>query len=853
MTRLMQDDQVIRASQHLVKKLSQDVKTMMIYRQNTTIGRDQFSKLMLEASSEDCQDGVEFLDDIIAVFRKHHLPGEAFLLQAKARFVIEVTRDYYSAIETIQQAIQLAPKIFVLHDSQAQIRKKEMKNIMRTMDDMSRETWCEAFSLGTHAISDFIKAQELYDQSRSTFVGDYPDTSDITLSKSPGLFGEVETSLAIAELLIESLCSSEEDQSEMRAFLKLQNVRVEHIFEKKGIFTHDLIRPFVENLHGQIVNGLKKIIKNLDSRSIGGHFDELKELGKHTLKFEKLFFVSYFDDLYDQLCDTDKEPWEKIDLIEKYIKLQPLESLIYTSSQTTGYIELLVLIMKKFQKIAADNGLAVKNSVKMAMLNINISSEAHNLLEFEESQKFSLDLAKRKHDCYENYFYYLLMFLSDKTNRVSCLDLYEEDYIIHCAERINEIKEDKSWTTSEGIKKYDHHDYLYYLTTKPGYERIKHFDHRVGHRLPDAAIIDGIIVDNLIEMELPEGSTIRIRTSRRPFFIKNLNTKHVTFELVFALNGLVAWNVKAKHSDRESYRDFIQENNQRKMEKNQTIPNQVFPSPEERPRERRPHPSGEDQPTKLPSRLMGRGMTWTAPSPTRSTAASTQHSTGTAPFRSSQTHMQRVPQRQRSQVRQDQQEIQESSKSNVPETMQSTPGDQERRGDLAGADDLESTSSLFNFMDLKSTSLQYRTTASGEQALHRQDQQCRQDEHQQQPRQPLLTYQHVPPHSLARLPYQQHLSAQQEVQLQQLQHPPVPQPSFQQQPNQQMFYDQQQMQSQMQQHFQQRNPGPISRPAPPPQPPIGHFPPLGSPQQNRPRPSPPPGFPRFQGQTRRTN
>ena len=125
MTRLMQDDQVIRASQHLVKKLSQDVKTMMIYRQNTTIGRDQFSKLMLEASSEDCQDGVEFLDDIIAVFRKHHLPGEAFLLQAKARFVIEVTRDYYSAIETIQQAIQLAPKIFVLHDSQAQIRKRK--------------------------------------------------------------------------------------------------------------------------------------------------------------------------------------------------------------------------------------------------------------------------------------------------------------------------------------------------------------------------------------------------------------------------------------------------------------------------------------------------------------------------------------------------------------------------------------------------------------------------------------------------------------------------------------------------------------------------------------------------------
>ena len=46
MTRLMQDDQVIRASQHLVKKLSQDVKTMMIYRQNTTIGRDQFSKLI---------------------------------------------------------------------------------------------------------------------------------------------------------------------------------------------------------------------------------------------------------------------------------------------------------------------------------------------------------------------------------------------------------------------------------------------------------------------------------------------------------------------------------------------------------------------------------------------------------------------------------------------------------------------------------------------------------------------------------------------------------------------------------------------------------------------------------------
>merc|ERR1712004_282590 len=135
----------------------------------------------------------------------------------------------------------------------------------------------------------------------------------------------------------------------------------------------------------------------------------------------------------------------------------------------------------------------------------------------------------------------------------------------------------------------------------------------------------------------------------------------------------------------------------------------------------------------------GRGMTWMAPTPTRSTTASKQHSTGTVLIRPYQTHIQRVPQMQRSQVRQDQQEVQESSQSDVPETMQSTPGDQERRGDLAGADDLESTSSLFNFMDLKSTTLQYRTTASGEQALHRQDQQCHQDEHQHQPRQPLLT------------------------------------------------------------------------------------------------------------------
>ena len=598
MTSLMQDDQVVCASRYLKKKLSQDVKTMMIFRQSTKMGKDPFSKMILVASSEDYQDGIKFLDDIIGVYRKHFLPGEAFLLQAKARFVTDSAQDYDSAIDAIRQALDLAPTNFALHDSQAQIRKKQMKNMMRSMYDMSRETWCDAFDAGTLAIADFIKAQELYDKTKSTYLSDYPDYGDITLSKSPGLFGEVETSLAITELLLESLCISEQDQSNMRSFLQLQNIRVEYIFEKKEIFTHDKIIPFIANLHGQIMKGMDKIIKNLDSRSWGGHFNELKELKKHTEKFEKLFFVSYFEDLYDQLCAANTDPGEKIDLVEKYIEIHQLKSLIFVKSQNTGHLAWLILIIQKFQKIIRDNGLTTKNSVKLAILNIDMTSKSHDLLKFEEAQKFSLDLAKREDDSYENYFFYLLMFLGDKAHGVdSANDMYDESCIVRCVKKIQEIKEAKSWKTLEGETKYDHHDYLFYLTTKSGFERVNHFDHIMDHRLPDAAIIDGTIVDNLIEMELPEGATVKIRPSRRPYFIKNLNTKYVTFELVFALNGLIAWNVKAKHSDRENFKDYIQENNERKLERKiENKSDQIHPSPEEPPweRTRHLHPSGED-------------------------------------------------------------------------------------------------------------------------------------------------------------------------------------------------------------------------------------------------------------------
>ena len=207
---------------------------------------------------------------------------------------------------------------------------------------------------------------------------------------------------------------------------------------------------------------------------------------------------------------------------------------------------------------------------------------------------FSLDLARRRDDRYENYFFHLLLFITDKSRIVDDSNsMYDEMCIVSCVEWIREIVDAKSWKTPEGETKYDYQEYLYYLTTKAGFERVNRFEH--SPHLPDAAIIDGKIVNNVIEMELPQGSTIKIRPSRKPYFLRNLNTKYVTFEMVFALNGLVAWNIKAKYTDRDRYKDFIQneEDDDRRKEKKQAKSSIVHPSPEETPT-RYPHPSGED-------------------------------------------------------------------------------------------------------------------------------------------------------------------------------------------------------------------------------------------------------------------
>merc|ERR1719397_136119 len=123
MTNLMQDNEFVSDSGFLKTKLSQDVKTMMIYRQSGKVGKDPFSKMVIDVSSEGYQDGIQLLDTMIDVFDRHGLPGTAFLLQAKARFLTEWAQDYPLALEAIDQALVLARhNNFVLFDTRAQIK-----------------------------------------------------------------------------------------------------------------------------------------------------------------------------------------------------------------------------------------------------------------------------------------------------------------------------------------------------------------------------------------------------------------------------------------------------------------------------------------------------------------------------------------------------------------------------------------------------------------------------------------------------------------------------------------------------------------------------------------------------------
>ena len=307
MTCLMQDNEFISASPFLKTKLSVDVRRMMIYRQSGREGKgkDPFSKMVMDVSSEEFQHGNQLLDEIIEVFDQHGLQGTAFLLQAKARFLTDWSQDYSLALEAINQALVYAgTSNFALFDTRAQIRKKEMKNIMSSRDEMTRETWCTALRAGTEAYMDFIQAQELYAKYKSTCYSensdDIQDYGGLTFSHAPSIFGEVDTSLMIAELLFR-LCTTEEDQDKMRACLQTQNVRVENIFAKFKIYNHGTILPHIVNRFQQIIEGMDKIINILDPRTVSGHFDQVGELRKLTQKFEDLFFESYFGNRFLQI------------------------------------------------------------------------------------------------------------------------------------------------------------------------------------------------------------------------------------------------------------------------------------------------------------------------------------------------------------------------------------------------------------------------------------------------------------------------------------------------------------------------------------------------------------------------
>ena len=169
----------------------------------------------------------------------------------------------------------------------------------------------------------------------------------------------------------------------------------------------------------------------------------------------------------------------------------------------------------------------------MALLNLDFTLENHEILRFDDAQRLSTDLARRRDDSYENYFFHLLLFITDKSRNVNDSNsMYDEMCIVNCVEKIREICDAKSWKTPEGVTKYDYQEYLYYLTTKTGFERVNRFEQ--SPHLPDAAIIDGKIVNNSIEMELPQGSTIKIRPSRKPF--SRLQSFFVVLSISYALN-----------------------------------------------------------------------------------------------------------------------------------------------------------------------------------------------------------------------------------------------------------------------------------------------------------------------------
>ena len=569
-TDLVNDQKVMR-HRFLKEKLAADLKTLLIRRKlkeekGGILGKEMFSPIIMEIQKDHPNEALELFDIVSMGFETHEMDGKHMVLQAQARFLLN-KGDFEASEKAIKEAIEIHQGNFAFHDTLGQIRKKKLQEYVEK-DDV--ESIADALKAGQQAIHDFRTAQNLYDDSRTAEIfwgrGSYNDDgfndefSDSSQGKSPGLFGEFNVNLDLAELIIKKVSCNENETNALRNFMEGKAEEVSKLFARAGLKCFEEYAPTIAQLYTRSVHCTGKIVDNLEYKEHSAQkilFNEASQLRKLSIRFGDIFSSSNFANLPNVLR-SKKAIEYKVEQVHKYIEINLVHNIIPVMKFNPLDINLGLEILQGIKELRSGKNESLDNKTKLSLLNIKfaLSHEAPDkLLTFEEAVRISSELALVENDVSEIYFWYCLLLWPNDECEAEKSPYYDEKKIHTCVKRLKEINNGRAterYVNRERQRKVNEQKPIFFLTEGTKFNRVVRARDLI-HQKPGAKaqkvkrLSGKIINSSCIEAVLPGGTKISLRASYLRWN-RSSTASNVTFELGFSLAGPIAHNIE-KFSD----------------------------------------------------------------------------------------------------------------------------------------------------------------------------------------------------------------------------------------------------------------------------------------------------------------
>ena len=523
-TDLVNNQKVMR-HRFLKEKLAADLKTLLIRRKlkeakGGILEKEMFSPLILEIQKDHPNEALELFDIVSMGFETHEMEGKHMVLQAQARFLLN-KGDFEASERTIKEAIEIHQGNFAFHDTLGQIRKRKLQEYVEK-DDI--ESIADALKAGQQAIHDFRTAQNLYDDSRTPEIfwgrGSNNDDgfNDASQGKSPGLFGEFNVNLDLADLIIKKVSENENEDNALRNFMEGKAEEVGKLFARKGLKCFEEYAPTIAQLYTRSVHCTGKIVDNLEYKEHSAQkvvFNEASLLRKLSIRFGDIFSSSNFQHLPNVL--KSKRPIDyKVEQVHKYIEINLVHNIIPVMKFNPLDINLGLEILQGFKELCSGKNESMDNKTKLSLLNIKfaLNHEAPDkLLTFEEAVRISSELALVENDVSEIYFWYCLLLWPNGESDAEKSPYYDEKKILTCVKRLKEINNSRAterYVNRERQRKVNEQKPIFFLTEGNKFNRVV----RIGAKGQRVKRLSGKIINSsYIEAVLPGGTTIKGRAS----------------------------------------------------------------------------------------------------------------------------------------------------------------------------------------------------------------------------------------------------------------------------------------------------------------------------------------------------